>query len=51
MDTLSFASNERYEVSKSMRYSKVLDSMIAGTNYQTEGVAKEISPGLAKDID
>ena len=31
---------ERYEVSKSMKYSKVSDSMIAGTNFQIEGLPK-----------
>ena len=34
-----------------MRYSKVSDSMIAGTNYQKEGLSKEISSAFAKNID
>ena len=34
-----------------MRYLKVSDSMIAGTNYQKEGLSKDISLALAKNID
>ena len=40
METLSSASKERLQVSKSLRYSKVLDSMIAKTNYQIEVLPK-----------
>ena len=50
MDTLSLASKERYEVSKPMRYSKVLDSMIAGTNYQIEGLPKRFHQDSPKTL-